>query len=73
MKVSVKKLSICPCGFPVLASHIPLGAEYNIDPNRKLTAGYICGGCRQERKIIAVWTARRGESGAGYLPEEIFE
>ena len=48
VKVRVKEVGICPCGFRILCDHIELGTEYTIHPET-ITAGYklICGGCGQ--------------------------
>lgn len=44
--VRLQRLSICPCGFPLLKVEIGLGTEYEIDLD-SLEEGYglRCGGC----------------------------
>lgn len=73
MDVTLKKLSICPCGFPVLHEDIPLGEEYVINP--VLVAGFtfICGGCGRQIQVQCVWVEQHNYSKAGYLPKTIFE
>lgn len=74
VKVRLAKLSICPCGFPVLADHIKLGAVYEVVPTKTEKVTFICGGCQKQHPgTVAVFVAAKGASGAGYLPEAIFE
>jgi len=72
-KVTIKRLSICSCGFPVLKDDIPLGTEYEIDTTRLASFTFICGGCKQKHDIIGVWAASRNGSEPGWLPRAIFE
>lgn len=48
VKVRVKEVGICPCGFRILCDHIEVGTEYVIHPET-ITNGYklMCGGCKQ--------------------------
>ena len=48
VKVRLKELGICPCGFSVVCDHIELGTEYTIHPET-IVSGYkfVCGGCGQ--------------------------
>ncbi len=73
VKTTLKKLSICPCGFPVLHDHIPLGAEYAVTPSLQSSGTLICGGCHKTIAIPMIWAMKRGDSCAGWLPKEIFE
>jgi len=74
VKARVAKLSICPCGFPVLAEHIKLGEVYEVLPTKKEKVTFFCGGCQQQYPgTLAIFVAAKGASGAGYLPEAIFE
>ena len=74
VKVRVAKLSICPCGFPVLAKHIKLGEVYEVVPTMQAKMLFVCGGCQQQYPgTLAIFVAAKGASGAGYLPEAIFE
>jgi hypothetical protein len=70
MNARLKKLSVCGCGFPVLAEHIEIGAEYKIDRNIKEQLLLICGGCGVSIPVQCVFV-HGGKSG--FLPEEIFE
>lgn len=75
VRVTLEKLSICDCGFPILIEAVPLGAEYFIDPSQKTTMGMICGGCnKMHSSVPLVFVYPRTEDGyPGFLPEEIFE
>jgi hypothetical protein len=68
-RATLAKLSICKCGFPILAEHIKLGKKHMVDPERRLAGTCFCGGCKRPIPIVGIWT----EPGDGYLPEEIFE
>ena len=48
VRVRIKEVGICPCGFRILCDHIEVGAEYVIHPDT-ITNGYklMCGGCGQ--------------------------
>jgi len=74
VKARVAKLSICPCGFSVLAKHIKLGEVYEVVPTMKAKMIFVCGGCQKQYPgTLAIFVAAKGASGAGYLPEAIFE
>jgi hypothetical protein len=74
MKTTLKKLSICPCGFPVLNESIPLGTEYDVEPGDIIHVTFIFGGCHTEyHDVEAIWVNDRGTSKSGYLPKEIFK
>lgn len=73
MKATTKRLSICPCGFLILAERISLGTEYEIDPNDKIRVKFTCGGCRSSWMLEAVYVEHRDDSHGGYLPKAIFE
>lgn len=72
MKVSLVKLSVCPCGFPTLKETIPLGTKYTVDPAHTCEAVLVCGGCKQETKVRCVYVSGRNGSAGGWLPEDIF-
>jgi len=71
--VTLKRLSICPCGFSTLRDGIAVGSEYEIDLERTSVMGYLCGGCGVVQDVTWVWTAAKGESQGGMLPKGIFE
>lgn len=74
VKARVAKLSICSCGFPVLADHIGLGTEYEVIPSEKEKLVFICGGCGKKlHGTVSIFVLGRGRSAGGYLPEAIFE
>ena len=73
MKTTLKRLSVCGCGFSTLKAGIQPGTEYDIDPNRIVKATYTCGGCSTTQKIKAVWGGDSKTGRAGYLPLQIFE
>lgn len=72
MKTKLVKLSVCDCGFPALKETIPLGTDYEVEPDRKQECVWICGGCKKQRDVTCVWVFRRGASDAGYLPADLF-
>lgn len=75
-KTTIKCLSICRCGFPVLKDEIGLGTEYSVDWNRRLGGvTFICGGCGHKQQIETIWVESRKTPGkpGGYLPRQIFE
>lgn len=72
MKVKLVKLSMCNCGHPVLADHISIGTEYEINPKDMASCTLICGGCSTKIKCVGVMTESRNGAQAGYLPREIF-
>jgi len=73
MKTTLKRLSVCVCGFPTLKDGIQLGAEYDIDPDRTVEATFTCGGCQATQKVKAVWVEARNTGTAGFLPLQIFK
>lgn len=72
IKVELTKLSICECGFPVLADHIELGTQYEIDNNQQRDGVLVCGGCNAKIRCQTVWVKGRNGGPPGYLPLEIF-
>lgn len=73
MKARLAKRSICECGMPTLAEHIPLGTEYEVDFNNAKKFILICGRCGLHIGVRGVWVESRNGTHPGYLPEEIFE
>jgi hypothetical protein len=72
MKATTKRLSICECGFLILAERIPLGTEYEINTKDKIRVKFTCGGCGRAWMTNAVWVEHRDDSHGGYLPEAVF-
>lgn len=52
---TLKRLSICPCGYPTLDDRITIGTTYEIDPST-VRGGFLykCGGCDREQENILV-------------------
>jgi hypothetical protein len=70
----LRRLSVCPCGFPTLAESIELGQLYWIDRTRLLPFIFKCGGCGEVYNLTCVYVAGRDISAPpGYLPLDIFE
>lgn len=72
MTTTLKRLSVCTCGFPCLKDNIPLGQEYEIDPAIKTDFIFTCGSCGAQFRISAVYVHGRGDGRGGFLPEELF-
>lgn len=68
------KLSVCPCGAPLLNDEIPLGQQYTGDLDR-LSDNFVlvCGGCGKIMKKTGIWATRPGPSRSGFLPMDAFE
>jgi len=73
IKVKLTRLSVCPCGFPLLKESIPLGTEYFVDPDNLLPMTFICGGCHKEIRVIGIYVHTRQGSEGGYLPIRAFD
>jgi hypothetical protein len=74
VKVTLKKLSICPCGFPLLKDSIGLGAEYEIEEHNRMSCHFQCGGCHSLIKSVeCVFVEARKDSKGGFLPLYVFE
>jgi hypothetical protein len=71
--VTNKKLSVCPCGFPLLDESIPLGTEYRVLVDSEQGGKVICGGCGHTIQVTLIYVAKRGSARAGFMPKEIFE
>jgi hypothetical protein len=74
-KVKLKKLSVCPCGFPALKDGIDIGDEYAIDVDSIRGGTWMCGGCKRCRPIKMVNTSQRlnPRGPLALLPYELFE
>ena len=74
MITTLIKLSVCPCGFPILNKNIPLGTEYTIDLNLVSDFTLICGGCGNAFRLKGVYVQNRTQGQRSrYLPLEIFQ
>lgn len=77
MMATLKKLSICDCGFPSLKDEIGIGSAYTIDSNKLAVFVYKCGQCGKEQKqVVCVLVGdREGAQDSpkpGYLPRDLF-
>lgn len=77
MKAKLAKLSVCPCGFPLLNESIHLGQEYEIEPKRTGPMTLICGGCKTVIQLTCVFVHSRETpfrlGAGGFLPLEVFQ
>lgn len=73
ISAAVIKLSLCPCGFPVLETAIKVGTIYEVKRQSCGSGTLICGGCGKHIAIEVVFVCQRGESHGGYMPKEIFD
>lgn len=71
--VTVKRLSLCDCGFPILAEHIGIGATYIVDMDNWKVMTLCCGGCKGKILIDGVKAQASSTGHAGILPKAIFE
>lgn len=71
---SLKRLSICPCGFGLLDERIHIGTEYLIDRMVSRRALMLCGGCGNKQKVVCVAasSALNPDAPLMFLPVEIF-
>lgn len=75
--VTLKRLSICPCGYTVLQPEITLGTEYAVD-RATIAEGftYVCGGCgevQQNIRGVKVSSVLNPEAPMRPLPLALFE
>ena len=73
MKTTLKKLSICPCGFPVLKDEITVGTEYAVMPGVQQDCILVCGGCKKHIHFRGIYVCGRNGARGGFLPPEIFD
>lgn len=73
MKTTLKKLSICPCGFHVLKDEIKVGTEYLVLPSVQQDCILICGGCKKRIRFRGIYVCGRNGGSGGFLPPEIFD
>lgn len=58
-QLQLRRLSICPCGFPLLDERIGLGALYSVDVDSARGGfSYLCGGCGGALSDVTVVQAR---------------
>lgn len=73
IRLPLKKLSCCPCGYATLHDDIPLGTRYLVDPTKIEVCDYRCGKCGREFKLRGIWTfPRKPGQSPGFLPETLF-
>lgn len=74
MKMKLTKLSLCPCGYPVLNEGIPLGTEYEVLAWITFEGELECGGCGNKIPVKIGYVGHRDDPTClGLLPLEIFE
>lgn len=73
MTVTLAKLSICPCGFFLIAENVPIGTRYEIIPFVVAPTTVICGGCGRQIHTEAVYAvSREGKPNKGWIPRDVF-
>ncbi len=77
VRVTLQRLSICPCGFPLLDESIPLGTEYEIDLGTLAGDRFnlMCGGCGAKHRDVPSVVASQflqPERKPARLPYSIF-
>ncbi len=73
-EMKLARLSICPCGFPVLRDDIPLGTVYTVD-TATIRKGftYRCGQCGAiQEDVEVVYCSQSRRSGLAPLPLALF-
>lgn len=73
MKATLIKLSICPCGHPLLKPGIPIGTEYEINPAILAECLFVCGGCKRKQEVVCVFVLNHTGGMPGYLPACAFD
>jgi hypothetical protein len=75
LTVKLTRLSICPCGEPVLMDEIPLGTTYRVYPETiRRGFSYRCGKCgRLQYNVQVISADNRDGSGRGELPLALFD
>lgn len=71
--VRLAKLSVCPCGFPLMHESVPLGTEYACEMSDRIHCEFTCGGCKKQYQFEAVWIYSRDSHHGGYAPAVAFE
>jgi len=76
VKMPLKRLSICPCGYHVLLDSIGIGTLYPVDP-KSIRGGfrYKCGKCGRWQENVTVINAGACEQhpgSSGPLPYALF-
>lgn len=66
--MKVVKLSICSCGFQAFEDVVALGDSYEVALESIQDAICVCGGCKKEIPIHAIWAINQRD--AGWLPLE---
>jgi hypothetical protein len=74
VRAPIKRLSLCPCGHPVLDESIPLGTVYEIGMDSIGPGTLKCGGCGRVRGVQLVLCSQKlhPDRPMAPLPVEIF-
>jgi len=70
------KRTVCPCGFPTVADHVPTGKVYDAvldSQERTFKVKYICGGCKQTVSAPAILVRDKDGPLFKLLPVELLE
>ena len=72
--VCLERLSVCNCGYSVLADEIQLGAKYTVDLESFKLGMYRCGRCGNRKEVQIVLASQQLHPGRpmAYLPAELF-
>ena len=72
--VTLKRLSVCGCGYGVLADEIQLGTKYTVDLGSFRLGAYRCGRCHKSKKVRIVLASQQlnPDRPMAYLPAELF-
>jgi hypothetical protein len=70
---SLRRISICSCGFPVLKESINIGHMYLVDlESVRKGFNFFCGGCKTWYNDITVINAQSGKKEMAPLPYDLF-
>lgn len=73
--VTLRRLSICPCGHSVLNDQIKLGARFRVDlASVRKGFVYTCGECLlTQPDVTVVLASQSSRSGLAFLPLALFQ
>jgi hypothetical protein len=71
--VTLKRVSICPCGYRAVNDGCDVGKPYLIDEST-IQGGFFwqCGGCRLRQADIRVVEVEQADGTTGLLPYDLF-
>jgi hypothetical protein len=68
VRLPLRRLTVCPCGFGVLHDDIALGTEYWVDLASEAAGLYQCGGCGHRQKVRIVNASSKRNPNAPLRP-----